>query len=312
MKYKDKLVLLLSLIAVLVLTYAASIIFGPDMGNSRVLSHVWLEQRSAERTTRIVISAQDSYELVKRNNLWFVLHNSLELPARELRVNDFLDILTTRSQWPVRSSNESSHERFGLSEELASRITIYGEYSVLLDLLVGNDDIFRNETYFRKSAQSEVRAGDSSIKVYLSSPVSSWYNLRLFPESENIDISAIQRLTVYNGEETQVFSRRNRVWEISGIDVQNPSQNNIENYIRSIINLEGDNFADAVLRDDPVLNHSRIMVEFGNGRIATIRLSQADESGRIFAHASGREYVYSLPLWSSSRLYRPASSFEMQ
>ncbi|MCL2440959.1 MAG: DUF4340 domain-containing protein [Treponema sp.] len=312
MTYKKRLIFLLSLIGVLLLTYMLSLLFSSDFTGTRTSSYVWLDSRAAARVTRIVINAEEQdFELVKKTNQWFVLHNGLEFPARQVRVEDFLSILTTRSLWPVRSSGDSSHERFGLTDS-ASRVTIYGEYSVLLDLLLGNDDIFRNETYFRKYGHSEVRSGDNSIKVYLSGQVTNWYNLRLIPESEgnNFDISNVQRLTVNNGTETQSFNRRNRSWEISGITVNNPSMNNIENYIRSIINLEGDNFVDSVSRDDPVFDNSRITIELGNGRVITIRFSEADETGRVMAHVSGRDYVYTVPAWSASRIFRDASNFE--
>jgi hypothetical protein len=312
MNYKNRIIFLVSLIAVLACTYVTNIILGMNLFGAGSSFYVWLDSRTAQRATRIIIKTPDNeFELAKKTNQWFVLHNNLEYPARQSRIDDFLSILSTRAQWPVRSTSESTHERFGLDTPV-TRISIFAEYTPLFDLLIGNDDIFRNETYFRRYGQNEVRSGDGSIRMYLSGPVTSWYNLRLFPESEggNMDINSIQRFTAYNGEETQIFSRRNRGWEISGVEVENPSVNNIENYIRAVINLEGDNFDDSVTRDDPMLNHSRITVEFGNGRTVTIRLSDADETGRRLAHASGREYVYSIPSWSAGRIFRPASSFE--
>jgi len=316
MTYKNRLIFLGALIGVLAVTYTLSVVFSSGFGSSASASHVWLESRSAERATRIVFTTEEmgQYELVRRTNQWFVSHNGLEFPARAVRIEDFLSALTTRSAWPIRSSSDSTHARFGVDEGSASRITIYGEYSVLLDLLLGNDDIFRNETYYRKYGQNEVRSGDSSLKMYLVTPVNSWYNLRLIPETEggNFDINSVQRLSISTDEENQTFSRRNRAWEISGLEVINPSQNNIENYIRSIMNIEGDNFIDYIHRDDPIFNYCRIAIELGNGRIITIRLSEADETGRVFAQVGGREYVYSIPAWSASRIFRTASSFEMQ
>ena len=314
MTYKNRVIVLCSMIGAMALIYAGSIIFNSGM-ISDSSSHTWLDSRTAQRVTRIVIDTQEQgFELIKRTNQWFVLHNGHEYPARQIRIDDFLSVFTKRASWPVRSTSDATHERFGMLEENASRVTIYGEYSVLLDLLFGNDDIFRNETYIRKAGNNEVRSGDSSVRVYLTSPVSSWFNLRLIPESENenFDIGNVQKLSVTNGAETQVFSRANRRWEISGVNAVNPSQNIIETYIRTILNLEGDNFIDTIHRDDPVLNHNRIEMELGNGRIITIRLSEADETGRMLAHAGGREYIYSIPSWSAGRIFRPALSFETQ
>ncbi len=227
-------------------------------------------------------------------------------------MEDFLKILTTRSAWSVRSTSASTHERFGLDQS-ASRVTIYGE-TVLLDLLAGNEDIFKNEIYMRKAGQNEVRAGDNAIKSYLSSPVSSWYNLRLIPESESgaIDLSSIQRLSVYTPQETQIFSRKNRKWEVSGVTVEKPDQSNIDNYIRQVITVEGDNFEDSVKSDDPMFDTTSMSLELGNGRIITIRFSSADESGGRFAHVSGKDYIYFIPAYQAGKLFRSAASFGTQ
>jgi len=314
MTYKKRFIILVSIIAVLALLYAVSIISNSFIVNNRSSSYVWLEPKSAQKVTRIVINEErQGTELVKRNDQWFVLNDNIEFPARKIRIDDFLSVLTTRSTWPVRSNSASNHARFGINEEDANRIVVYGEYSVLLDLLVGNEDVYRNESYFRKSGFNEVRAGDSSIRTYLTSPVTSWYNLRLIPESEggNFDVTNVERLTVSSNAQTQVFSRRNRTWEISGINVENPSVNNIENYIRTIVNLEGDDFVNSISRDDPLLVN-RVSLELGTGRIINIRLTEADETGRVYAHVSGKDYIYSIPAWVAGRIFRDASSFETQ
>jgi hypothetical protein len=311
MTYKNRLIFLGTLIAVLTVTYIASVIFTSDIG-SKSSSYTWLDSKSAEKIIRIVIKEENELELKKKSGQWFVSHNGLEFPAKQLRVEDFMKILTTRSAWPVRSASASTHERFGL-EQSASRVTIYGE-TVILDFLAGYEDVFKNEIYLRKAGQNEVRSGDNAIKSYISSPVTSWYNLRLIPETENgsIDISSIQRLSVYTPQETQVFSRRNRRWEISGASVGNPDQSAIDTYIRQVITAEGDNFEDSVNSDDPMFDQTSMVLELGNGRIVTIRFSDVDESGRRFAHVSGKDYVYMIPTWMAGRLFRSASSFEMQ
>jgi hypothetical protein len=312
MTYKNRLIYLGTLIGVLIVTYITSLIFTSDIG-SKSSSYAWLDSKSTEKVIRIAIkNSENEFELRKKNNQWFVSHNALEYPAKSLRVEDFFKILTTRSAWAVRSTSASNHERFGL-EQSSDRVTIYAE-AVLLDLIVGNEDIFKNEIYLRKAGQNEVRAGDNVIKSYISDEVASWYNLRLIPESENgsVDLSSVQRLTVYTPQETQVFSRKNRKWEISGVNVEKPDQNAIDTYIRQIITTEGDNFENSVNGDDPMFDKINMSLELGNGRIITIRFSDADETERRLAHVSGKDYVYFIPAWSAGRLFRSASSFETQ
>jgi hypothetical protein len=157
-----------------------------------------------------------------------------------------------------------------------------------------------------------VRSGNNLVSSYIDGSVNSWYNLRLIPETEDdrIGIDSVQRLSVYTEGPTQVFTRRNREWVITGLDVTKPDQGSIEAYIRAVIGLEGDDFNDTVTADDPMLNQNRFVLEFGNTNVRTIRLSDADESNRRLAHISGSDYVYSVASWAAQRLFKTASDFE--
>jgi hypothetical protein len=310
-EYKKRLIILVVLISILALIYTASHIFSPERRNSRSASHIWLDPKLAGKITGIVIGTEfQTVELMSNNNQWFVSHNGKLYPAKKVRIEDFISVFTTRALWPVRSSAVSSHERFGLDG--ASRVTIHGVNSILLDLLLGDYDNTGREIYIREAANNEVRSGDSGIVSYISAPVNNWYNLRLLPESENgeLDIDSVQRLTVYNDGETQVFSRSNRNWVVSGINVENPDYSGIENYIRAVLNTEGDNFADSVYTGNLFFGISRIVFEFGDGRVVTISISAPDEESRRYARISGSEYIYSLPSWVSARIFKDAASFE--
>ena len=320
MTYKKKLYFLITLIAVLVLLYSISLIINSDLGN-RKESFSWVDPKSAEKITNISVSTQmGEYEIFTRNNMWFVLHENNVYPARQFRVHDFLDVLTTRSVWPVRSSSASTHERFGLlaSDDFffmnsASRVTINTGNTVLLDLLLGDDDIYRNETYYRKFDQNEVRSGNSGIKNYLNSPASTWFNLRLITANDGseIDLGNVQRFSVFNPEETQVFARRNREWIIEGIEEGTPDSHSIENYIRSILSIEGDSFTNSITHDDIAFEYSRMELQLGNNvnNVIRINFTMGDETGRVFARVSGNELIYSIPSWSAGRLYREIESF---
>jgi len=313
MTYKKHFLILVSLVGALALTYAISVIVTAYAGSGSSM-YSWLDPKLASRTARIVMSADgNEIELVKKSNQWFVLNNGIEYPARQMRVEDFINIFTARSSWPVRSSSASTHSRFGLDQGQA-RVTIYGENTALLEVILGSDDIFRNETYFRKAGSNEVRSGSGAVKTYITGSVNGWYNLRLVPETENgsLDVSSVQKLSVYAPEGVQVFTRKNRGWEISGIAVEKPDFSAVENYARAVLNTEGDNFDDTISASDPMLDAISIMLELGNGRVVTIRISVADESGRRYAHVAGKDYIYVIPTWAANRLFKDASSFEMQ
>ena len=315
MAYKKKLIILLSVIAVLALTYSASLIFDPQRSGARSASYLWLDPNAASRAGRIVINtAGDEREFLKIDSQWFVLHNGREYPVRQLRVEDLLSVFTQRASWPVRSTNASSHARFGLDTQIAARLTIYAENVTLFDLLIGDEDNTGRDIYLRRYGQDEVRSGGNLIASYIYGSVSSWYNLRLIPESgdNTISVDSVQRLSVYSGEAAQFFSRRNKEWIVSGVEVVNPDQGIIDSYIRSILNIEGDDFIDSISVNDPMFNHSSFALELGDGKIKIIRLSEGDESGRRYANVSGSNYIYSIASWAAQRLFRNAADFEKQ
>ena len=315
MAYKKKLIIMISLISILTLAYIASFLFSPEFTGSRSAFHTWIDTRLSSGISRIRISLpQDSMEFIKRGNLWFVSYNNNEYPARQLRIGDFISIFTTRAQWPVRYTHSDSHPRIGLDLESASRVSVYSDNTLLLDILLGAADT-AGDVFVRRFGQNEVRSGSSLISTYARDSVSSWYNLRIIPETEggSIDASHVQRLTVYvENQPPQIFSRRNRQWELSGLDVSNPDQNDIETYVRTILNIDGEDFADDISPSDPVFNHGRLVFELGTGNIITIRISDLDESGRRYANVNGSNYVYAVPAWASSWMIRTAADFEVR
>ena len=315
MEYKKRLTYILSLIGALAVIYLASFIFDPEVMGTRNASYFWLDSKLAGRTARIVIAKEGdpTVEIVKKSNKWFVLHNGTEYPARQLRVEDFIGILTARKVWPIRSTSASSHEKLGIGTSSATRITLYGENSTLADLLLGSEDITGQEVYIRKYGQNEVRSGENLFAAYISGSVTGWYNLKLIPESEDgkVAVDSVQRLSVYGPQATQVFSRKNRMWNISGFEVADPDQTSIDSYVREILNLEGDDFV-SLITDDSSYYENSLVLELGNGGVKTIRISNADESGGRIALVEGVDYGYSLAAWAAQRLFRSAKDFEKQ
>jgi hypothetical protein len=312
MIYKNKITALLCIIAVLALLYTASLVFDPEKTGFRSSSYTWLDTKASSRITRISLSGQAELELKKAGGLWYVSNEGKEYPARRLRIEDFIGFLTARAPYPVVSSQGSSHKRLGLDDDSAARVSVFADNISLLDLLIGGSDSTGRGVYLRKYGQNEVRSGDDKFSLYITSPVTSWYNLKLFPETEDGELEAdgVRSLLVYSPEGRQDFNRVNREWAISGIVVENTDQYAVDSYIRTILFAEGDDFASSVQIGNLDFNHSRIVLELVKGGIKTVRLTEADDQGRRYAQVSGSDYVYSIAGWMSQRLFKPASDFE--
>jgi hypothetical protein len=76
----------------------------------------------------------------------------------------------------VRASSISSYQRLGVTEQLASRIIIYGGASniPLLDLLIGSGNSAGSEIYLRKNGNTQVRSGEDKFTYFSDAKQDAW------------------------------------------------------------------------------------------------------------------------------------------
>jgi len=322
MTYKNKIITLSSVIAALAIVYILTIIFDPQRTGARSDSYSWLEPGQNNRISGITIAKPgETLNISHNGGKWFVTRDGKDYPARQVRVEDFLTVLSKRAPYPVRSSSSSSHERLSLTPETATQITVSaGAGPPLLALLIGQTDITGRSVYLRKQGQNEVRSGEDKFSVYTNSSINSWYNLRLFPENEDgkLDVKDIQRLIVYPPEDaeeapvaaiSQVFTRSNREWTFN-FDITDPDFGKVDAYIRDILGVSGDDFIDGISLSDPMFNSCRIIMELGNGATKTLRFGPPNEdTGARYATISGSDFVYSVPAWAVGKLFVSTENF---
>lgn len=340
MVYKTKVTILSVIVAGLAVVYAGSLMFDPDRVSARDAAYAWLEAKSVPRVDGIELkSANSVVALVQKNAAWFVSVDGQDYPAKERRVEDLLNLLSKKDSYPVRGAEAASHERLGLLEDSAARITVRGGGTTLLDLLVGNTDASGAEAYLRKAGKNEARSGALSISNYVSSAKTAWYNLRLFPETGNLTVDGVQRVIVTlppaddaeggaSGEPadtadasaaaetgapaapvTLTFARANGGWTVNGQEADAPK---VESYVRAILDAEGDDFAtgETVAADYAALNEGRIVLELGDGTSRVISVGAKLDLNKRDASVSGSPYVYSLAGWAVERLFKAESEFK--
>jgi hypothetical protein len=316
MAYKRKIVILSGLVAVLGLIYILAIVFDPDRSGRRSDNYVWLESRLRDAVDRIdIFSPASPITLLFRSGQWLVSWDGAEYPARQSRIEDLLDELSRRAAYPRRSGSASAHERFGLTEANALRITLRGGAGLpLLDLLLGNNDAGGRNIYLRRANNNEVRSGEDRLSSYVESPVTSWYNLRLFPDDAAITTDLVQRLTVNppageNIAPALVFTREQNSWRITGGGITlgpgDLDKNRVDSYISGVLSTSGEDF----VSPSGFLNDASLMLELGDGRVLTLRLGPADEEGRRPAGINGAAYEYSLSSWATERFFRDMAYF---
>jgi hypothetical protein len=316
MTYKLKINVLTGVIGALALILVFSFIFDPEKVNSRSSMYSWLDARQKDAIDRITINNGDEvFTLVLKNGNWYVSNGNKEYPARQLKVEDFITTLTKKAPYPVRSSSAASHERLSLTEG-SPRVTVTGGAGLpLLDFFIGSNDTSGKGVYIRKQGQNEIRSGDDVFTSFVSSAANSWYNLRLFPETENgnLNLSSVQRLTVYppadeDGIKPQpfIFTRRGREW--TSTDIKALDSGKVDSYIQDILNTSGNDFVEKD-PNDPDLSDCRVLLELGDGSTKILRMGPDIDSIR-YAVVSGSGMVYSVPSWAVHRIFPDVSDFE--
>ncbi|GHV81697.1 hypothetical protein AGMMS49991_02550 [Spirochaetia bacterium] len=337
MVYKQKLIILSAVSGALALIYAAALIFSPDRVSARNSFYVWLDPKWVDRVDEIKIQgdAVDSADnsgitLIRRNNAWFAEYADREFPAKEARIEDLLGLLSTKALWPLQGSSTASHERFGLTEFGGDRIILRGGPvgPPLLDLLIGDTDTTGRNVYLRKRGQNEVRSGDGGIVSYLGFSRTSWYNLHLFQDYQDLRTNMVQRVTVIapTAGRPLVFTRNGEGWIVEGIPQDTLDVSKVEPWIRAILDAEADDFVlTEVSLTDANLTDGRIVLELGDGSSRSIRLGpelprlqepKAENALPLRSAAvsskqvPGSQYGYALSSWTVTRLFRDAAYFK--
>ena len=315
MEYRKKLIVLGSFAAFLFLVFILSIIFDPARRNIRNERFTWISSASRDQADRIEIFQRgERIELFLRGGQWFVLDNTLEIPARQGRIDDLFRLISTHGAFPRRGSNASSHGELGLDG--STRLVIRGGAGFpLLDLLVGVEDPSGTEVFLRRSGENEFRSGDRLIGTYVNSSRVSWCNLSFF---ENMNVSQVQRMHIsffdYHGTgfETEeasftdyTITRSGENWLMGNVILDSVKT---ENWIRRVLEAGGENYL-AIDPSNPISSIAAIRAELGDGSILSIQISAADEDDNSTVELSGLSYLIVISQWTRAQLLRNREHF---
>ena len=328
MTFRKKIYLLSGIAAGLVLVYILSFVLDPERRVEREAYYSWLDPADIENITEITIINPKLYEdgdipisLKKINGSWFASDDETYFPAYQEFIDNFIFTLSERNKYEIRSSSASYHEQLFLNEELAVKVNVMAENMPVLQMLFGKKDNTEKNIFMRLHNQNEIRIGEDRFSVFIDSFIESWYDLRFFPEkfAGKFDESTVQRITVKlpkelikDGEEgLQIFSRRDDEWDLN-FEIGEIERERMERYVRIILDAVGGTFTDSVSTDDPLFDYSSIEIQFGfPSEIKQISIGPLNEYGVYFATVSGSDFVYVLPQWIYSMLFRTNEYFDV-
>ncbi|MDR2842937.1 MAG: DUF4340 domain-containing protein [Spirochaetaceae bacterium] len=339
-QFKNKLTALCAVCGVLLLIYILSFVLSAE--NSQMRSSAWtiLSEKSSVLAGKIEIKGNESIVLKKNGDAWFVEQQGILYPARQEKISEFLADLSAKGSYALRASSGNAFKNFGLDAASAKRIIINGQDDgILLDLLLGNTDSERN-IYVARNGENEARLGKDIFSAYLGGSVTTWEDLRFFPNlrEQKLSAASIQRVIVYqdkpavfadkdllltyDAENTEAeaenegeklepkadwtLERSNDGWKFADSSAADKSKAEI--YVQGILDSSGESFSSEIKTDDPAFIKEgkvpgRIILEAGDGSRYTITLGPKSGERRT-ALVSGVDYVFTLADWTINRLWK--------
>lgn len=177
----------LSFLLVLQLIIAVGIFSVEENANNQQPTHL-LTDFTAKEIGKVVISdSENSVTLSKQEDQWRV-EGLKNLPAAPTKIADFLDKLANlKTGWPV-ATTESSHKRFGVTQEnFQRRVQVFTDDTPVAEVLLGTSPGFK-KVHARLTNQDEVYS--VSLNNYdLPAKANDWLNKSLLAASN------IERIT---------------------------------------------------------------------------------------------------------------------
>jgi len=132
MKYEIKRNILAGTLIALAAVYILTFVFSAENSASRSSTLRLISESAAKEANLIEFNTKNQFSLEKENNEWKFKKDNLIYPAKAQRIEDFLQALSKKANYPVRSSNKGSYSKFGINEN-AQNIVIKSGQAVLLD-----------------------------------------------------------------------------------------------------------------------------------------------------------------------------------
>ncbi|MCL1928227.1 MAG: hypothetical protein FWG07_05480 [Treponema sp.] len=327
MPYKKKLILLGSLAALLAIIFILTIVFDPARTNARNERFTWLPAGARDEADRIeIFRGEERLEIVFKNGVWVVPFGSVDVPARQARVDDLFRLISTRGAFPRRGSNSRSHAELGLDG--STRLVIRGGGGLpLLDLLIGKDDSTGRAVFLCKRGEQEFRSGDRLISAYVNGEQNSWLNLKLFDEKS---VAQVQRVLVHfkdyygTGEEISpvpyedyTITRGGDNWLLSAGgngSFTEVEKTRTENWIRAILEAQGEDIIPLQQESMEEINNAfpavaLFRMELGDGSSLEFKTGDITEDGRCLTSVNGKPYLFIFSQLTSTRLLRNRDFF---
>jgi hypothetical protein len=305
MRYEKKVILLSSVLAALLLIWAAGLVFSPERVAARSESaHLLAGKTGDVASISLKSSGGASIELAKSGSAWSLVDGSARLPAQAQRVTSFIDELASVSRLRVVARSKDSWAGFQLDEAQAKRASLKDASGKLLaDLFVGGYGPTGSEIYLRRADSDISYSAESGLASYFGFGRSTWLDLRVMGglKEDEVQSFAIKSAIALDGKgKAALFldyslRRDGKGWKAGAAQIDADAAASL---LRSIVTLQGEDFVAAPPADAFARIDARIALELGSGKSKVLEVGASAGDNRFYARITGESLVFTVSSFS--------------
>jgi hypothetical protein len=299
MRYEKKVIVLSSVLAALLLVWAAGIVFSPERAAARSESAHLLAGKAADvASISIKGSGGATIELSKSGSSWSLVDGAVKFPVQATRVSSFLGELSGLVRLRIVARSKDSWAGFQLDDAQAKRATLKdASGKVLADLYVGGYGPTGGEVYVRRSGSDISYTAETGMASYLGYGRSTWLDLKVLGELKEGDVQSfsVKSSIALDGKGKASLNldyslrREGQGWKAGAAQIDTEAASA---FLRSIIGLQGEDYVAAPPADAFSKIDARLGLELGSGQSLAIEVGSASGTDRFYARVAGKSLVF--------------------
>jgi hypothetical protein len=306
MRFEKKVLLLSSILAALLVIWAAGLVFSPERMAARSESARLLKGKAEEVASISLTSASGGspIELAKAGGAWTLIDGAARLPVQAQRVSSFIDAISSISRLKVVAHSKESWAGFQLDDPQAKHAILKDEAGkTLADVYVGGYGPTGSEIYLRRAGLDQSYTADSGIASYLGYGRSTWLDLRILGSLKDADIQSIAlkssiALDAKSKDRISLdysLKRDGKGWKAGAAQIDAEASASL---LRSILGLQGEDYVVKVPVDAFAKVDARIALELGSGQTRVLEVGGPAGDNRFYARISGESLSFTISSYS--------------
>jgi hypothetical protein len=304
MRYEKKVLVLSSVLAALLLIWAAGLVFSPERMAARSESARLLAGKAADVASISITAGGSSVELAKSGSAWSLVDGDARFPVQANRVTSFLSELASVSRLRLVARSKDSWAGFQLGDAQAKRASLKDASGKLLaDLYVGGYGPTGSELYLRRASSDASYTAETGIASYLGYGRAGWLDLKVLGELKEIDVQslAVKSDLALEGKGKPSLKldyslrREGQLWKAGAAQIQPEA---VSALLRSILGLQGEDYVTSPPADAFAKVDARIGLELGTGQSVALELGSVAGTDRFYARIAGKPLVFLLSSYS--------------